>query len=68
MVLRNHPTQEIKDKTNAELAVIDEQLSKLRILSNFSDKMTEIRNLKKHVDGVRVEIFGDHEEEKVEPS
>ena len=47
------------DKTKAEKKVIDEQLNKLRILSNFSNKMTEIRNMKKHVDGIEVEIFDD---------
>ena len=60
LVLRNSPTQEIKDKTKDEKKVIDIQLRILSILSNFSNKMTDIRNMKQHLDGIiciRVEIF-----------
>jgi hypothetical protein len=46
LVLRNSPTQEIKDKTKDEKKVIDIQLRILSILSNFSNKMTDIRNMK----------------------
>ena len=59
LILRNPKTQENKDKTNAEKKVIDEELKKLTLLSKFSDEMTEIRDSKKHVDCIEVEIFDD---------